>query len=69
MTRELIAANLRAARIGRGLSCGQVALRAGMTKDTVRRYEIRRLAPGSINLAILCRLYRVSADAILGIDE
>jgi transcriptional regulator with XRE-family HTH domain len=68
MTRETIATNLRAARINRGLSCGQVALRAGMTKDTVRRYEIGRLAPGSINLAILCRLYRVSADSILGIE-
>jgi transcriptional regulator with XRE-family HTH domain len=68
MTRATISANLRRARKDRGWTLGQAVLRSGVQKRTIIDYEQARAMPGSINLALLCRAYRVSADAILGID-
>ena len=69
MTRTTIAQNLRRARHERGLTAGQVEIKTGMSHRLVYQYERGEALPGPINLAILCRAYRVSADTILGISE
>lgn len=69
MTPQTIATNLRAARIARKWTTGQAAIHTGIQKSNITGYENGRAVPGSINLAILARAYRVTSDSILGIDE
>lgn len=68
MTREAIAANLRAARLARKWTTGQAAIHTGIQKSTITTYEMARAMPGAVNIAILARAYRVSSDKILGIE-
>ena len=69
MTPQTIATNLRAARIARRWTTGQAEIHTGIQKSNITGYENARAMPGVINLAILCRAYRVSSDDILGITE
>lgn len=55
---------LKAARINKGLSAKEAAKRAGITEDTLYRYEAGKGSP-KIEVALrLCEAYGVSIDVI-----
>lgn len=61
---------LAEARIATGLSQIEVARRLGMERpQTIGDWETGRYGMRADSLASLCRLYRVSADWVLGLSE
>lgn len=67
--RKLLAANLKAARTAAGFTQDQVADRYSLNKATVSAWETARGVPDALRLRDLCKLYNISADALLGLKE
>lgn len=60
---------LRQARKQKNLSQVSVGIKLNTTHATISRYENGKLEPNLDTLKALCKLYNVSADFILGLDE
>ena len=60
---------LREERKRLGLTLEQVAQRLNTTHTNVSRYENKKRKVDVETLAILCRLYNVSADYIIGLTD
>ncbi len=63
-----IGQKLREVRLKRGISQQEVADLLGTTQNYISRYETGKHDIPAYRLAILCRYFGVSADAILGLD-
>lgn len=66
--RRSVGTRLQKAREQRGLSQDDVAAQFDVTKQTVSAWENGRGDPGIYRLIELCKLYKVSADALLKED-
>jgi transcriptional regulator with XRE-family HTH domain len=64
---ELLAIRLRNARLDADLTQEDAATRLGLSKSAVGQWEMSRAAPVISLLPSVCRLYGVSADALLGL--
>ena len=62
------AAKRKAARKEAGLTQKQAAERLGFSQSAIRQYEQGQSRPSYERLIDMCRLYGVSADALLGLD-
>lgn len=62
----IIADRLRAARIGRGLSQGELARKSGVHKNGIQGYELGKVIPGAQNLIALADALEVSLDWLCG---
>ncbi len=60
---------LRQARKKKHLSQVSVGMKLNTTHATISRYENEKLEPSLDTLKALCKLYNVSADYILGLDN
>ena len=60
---------LRQARKQKNLSQVSVGIMLNTTHATISRYENGKIEPNLDTLKALCKLYNVSADFILGLDE
>lgn len=60
---------LRKARKEKKLTLTEVAEMLHTTHATISRYENQKINVDAETLAILCQLYNVSADYILGLPE
>ena len=60
---------LRQARKQKHLSQVSVGIKLNTTHATISRYENGKLEPNLDTLKALCKLYNVSADFILGLDD
>ena len=60
---------LRAARKAAGMTLEQVAQQMNTNHTTISRYENEKRKIDPDALAVLCRLYNVSADHILGLTD
>ena len=59
---------LRSLRIGKGLTQKQVAEALGIERSTYTYYEVGRTLPGLPVFIQLVKLYKTSADYLLGIE-
>ena len=59
---------LKIARKEAGLTQKQAAERLGFSQSAIRQYEQGQSRPSYERLIDMCRLYGVSADALLGLD-
>lgn len=66
---ELLSKRLRDLRIGRGLSQKQVAALIGVDSSTISTYESATRLPSYPALIRLAKVYGVSVDYLLGIEE
>lgn len=66
---ELLSERLHNLRIGRGLSQKQVAKLIGVNPSTISTYESAMRLPSYPSLIRLARVYGVSIDFLLGIEE
>lgn len=66
---SIIAARLRMLRAERGYSQADVAKSLGISQQTYSNYESKGTPPDSKALIFLCKLYGVSADYLLGLDD
>lgn len=57
------------ARIAKGLSQRELAVKAGMNKNMLGHYEQGRHEPTAHVIASLCRVLGASADVLLGLEE
>ena len=60
---------LRSARKSANLTLQQVAEKMNTTHATISRYENEKNKPDPDTLAALCKLYKVSANYILGLSK
>ena len=60
---------LRSARKSANLTLQQVAEKMNTTHATISRYENEKNKPDPETLAALCKLYKVSANYILGLSK
>ncbi len=60
---------LRQARKQKHLSQVSVGIKLNTTHATISRYENGKLEPNLDTLKALCKLYNVSADFILGLND
>lgn len=56
-------------RIERGLSQSQLAEELNTTQRTVSKYELEQLDLNTHTLIILCKLFNVPADYLLGLSD
>ena len=66
---SIVAARLRMLRAERGYSQADVAKALGISQQTYSNYESKGTPPDSKALIFLCKLYGVSADYLLGLDD
>ena len=66
---SIIAARLRMLRAERGYSQADVAKALGISQQTYSNYESKGTPPDSKALIFLCKLYGVSADYLLGLED
>lgn len=62
----IIAARLRMARVGRGLSQEDLAEKSGLHINSIYVYEIGKTIPGAYNLVALADALEVSLDWLCG---
>ena len=62
----IIADRLRAARLGRGLSQGELARKSGVSENGIQGYELGKVSPGAQNLIALADALEVSLDWLCG---
>lgn len=60
---------LKEARKNKNLTLVNVGMQLNTTHATISRYENGKLEPNLDTLKALCKLYKVSADYILGITN
>lgn len=60
---------LRELRTERGLSQAALANLLGVTQITVSRYERETLDLGTETIIALCRIFSVSSDFLLGLED
>lgn len=60
---------LKSLRINSGLSQEQLATRLGITKGMVSSYETSMRMPSYTSLIKIARMFRVSTDYLLGLDD
>ena len=65
----MLGKRLTAARRARGLTQEQLAAEVGVTTSTISMYEKGTRTPNAMLLGDMCRVLRVSADALLGLLE
>ncbi len=56
--------SLRAARVNSGLTLAEAALKIGVSKDTVRNWEIGKTYPDVMDMEKIMNLYSVRYDDI-----
>lgn len=61
--------NLRAARLHRGLTQGQLAVRLGVTRQAISKWEQDQSQPDLNNLKQLAEVYGCTVDELLGLSE
>lgn len=66
---ERIGCMVRERRLDLGLSLEKVALRASMSQTGLWEIEQGRNEPRAGTLLRLCRVLKLSADVLLGVDE
>lgn len=66
MYKEILPVKLKQAREEAGMSQEQVALYIPVTRQTLSKYENGKVEPNIETLGMICDLYEVSADWIIG---
>jgi len=69
MSKEEIAAKLRAARESRGLTQEDVGEYLGVTPQKISSFETGRTKVDTDTLVKLCKLYEVDVNYVLGIEK
>ena len=65
-TRDTLHANLKHYRTKKGLSQTEVADRIGVSRQAISNWEAKRSYPDLDNIVLLCELYEISTDELLG---
>ena len=60
---------LKDLRMERGLTLKETALRVGLTRNAIANYEANIRQPSLETLKALCKLFEVSADYLLGLED
>lgn len=60
---------IRSLRKMRGWSQGELAGRIGVSRQTVSKWELESAAPDAGNIAKLCTVFEISADAFLDLNQ
>lgn len=66
---KILGDRLRAARLARGMSLGQLQARTGINFATISKFESAVLSPSVAKLRVLCAALSVSADYLLGLTD
>lgn len=66
---EVLAANIRSARVAHDLSQAALAERAGLSRDTIYRIEVNRLSPSITVLRRLARALKTPIASLLRKDS
>ncbi|MBN2879882.1 MAG: helix-turn-helix transcriptional regulator [Clostridia bacterium] len=61
--------NLRKVRKEHGMTMKDLAVKIGVSESAISQYENDKRQPGYETLIELCRIFNVSADYLLGIEE
>lgn len=68
--KEVFAANLRAARAKLDISQDEFARRAGISKDSVVKYESGEgYVPGADKIMSICRVAHISPNELMGWED
>lgn len=67
-TRNTLHTNLKYYRLQKGLSQTEVANRIGVSRQAISNWEAKRAYPDLDNIVLLCKLYGITTDALLGND-
>ena len=59
--------NIKTARVNLDLTQAEAASKLGVSASTLSKWETGELDPSSGQIIAMCRLYKVSADALIGI--
>ena len=60
---------LKDLRMERGWTLKETALRVGLTRNAIANYEANIRQPSLETLKALCKLFEVSADYLLGLED
>ena len=61
--------NIRSERMRMGLSVADAAKRLGVSKNTLNSWELNKSSPDGTHLIKMARLFRCTADYLLGLTE
>lgn len=67
-TRNNLHANLKHYRLQKGLSQAEVADHIGVSRQAISNWESKRAYPELDNIILLCKLYGITTDELLGND-
>lgn len=67
-TRNTLHANLKYYRLQKGLSQAEVADHIGVSRQAISNWESKRAYPELDNIILLCKLYGITTDELLGND-
>lgn len=67
-TRNKLHANLKHYRLQKGLSQAEVADHIGVSRQAISNWESKRAYPELDNIILLCKLYGITTDELLGND-
>lgn len=69
-SKEIFAANLRAARAALDLTQEELAKKAGISKDLIVKYESGKwYTPGADKVIAICRVVKKSPNELMGWNE
>lgn len=68
-SKEVFAANLRAARAALDMSQEELAKAAGVSKDAIVKYERGGYTPGADKVIAICRVVGKSPNELMGWGE